>query len=134
MRKPVVAGNWKMHKTAAEAAAFVEALGPASDRASDREIIIAPTFPALPAAVAAAKGTKIQISAQNLHWESKGAYTGEVSAGMLSAIGCSHVIIGHSERRQHFGETDGTVHLEDLGRTGCGPDTHCLRRRDAGAA
>lgn len=114
MRIPVVAGNWKMHKTAAEAAAFVDAVRPSADGVSDREIVIAPTFPALAAAVEAAKGTNIRISAQNLHWEAKGAYTGEVSAGMLAAIGCSHVIIGHSERRQYFGETDGTVHLKIL--------------------
>ena len=114
MRTPVVAGNWKMHKTGAEAAAFVETLRPVAESATDREIIIAPAFPALSTAVNAAAGTTIRISAQNLHWESQGAYTGEVSASMLTAIGCTHVIIGHSERRQYFGETDGTVHLRTL--------------------
>ena len=114
MRTPVVAGNWKMHKTAAEAAVFVETLRPVAERATDREIIIAPPFPALSAAVEAADGTTIRISAQNLHWESQGAYTGEISASMLTAIGCTHVIVGHSERRQYFGETDGTVHLRTL--------------------
>ena len=114
MRKPIVAGNWKMHKTAAEAAAFVEALRPAAQGAGDREIVLAPAFTALAAAVRAAIGTKIQICAQNLHWEAKGACTGEISAAMLTEIGCSHVIIGHSERRQFFGETDGTVHLRVL--------------------
>ena len=114
MRTPVVAGNWKMHKTAAEAAAFVEVLRPVAESATDREIIIAPAFPALSAAVNAADGTTIRISAQNLHWELQGAYTGEVAASMLTAIGCTHVIIGHSERRQYFGETDGTVHLRTL--------------------
>ena len=114
MRIPIVAGNWKMHKTAAEAAAFVEALRPAAGAAGNCEIVLAPAFTALPAAVRAAGGTRIQISAQNLHWEPKGAYTGEISAAMLTEIGCSHVIIGHSERRQYFGETDGTVHLRVL--------------------
>ena len=114
MRVPVVAGNWKMHKTAAEAAEFVNALRPAVAGVDGREIVIAPAFPALSSAVEAAHGTAIQIAAQNLHWEAKGAYTGEVSAGMLAAIGCSHAIIGHSERRQYFGETDGTVHLRTL--------------------
>ena len=103
-----------MHKTAAEAAAFVDTLRPVAASAADREIIIAPAFPALSAAVDAAADTTIRISAQNLHWESQGAYTGEVSASMLTAIGCTHVIIGHSERRQYFGETDGTVHLRTL--------------------
>ncbi len=114
MRTPVIAGNWKMHKTAAEAQAFVDELRPVAEGATDREIIIAPAFPALSAAVDAASATNIRISAQNLHWESRGAYTGEVSASMLTAIGCTHVIIGHSERRQYFGETDGTVHLRTL--------------------
>ena len=114
MRIPVIAGNWKMHKTASEAAAFVDALRPTAERALNREIIIAAAFPALASVVGAADGTNIRISAQNLHWESQGAYTGEVSAGMLTAIGCTHVIIGHSERRQYFGETDGTVHLRTL--------------------
>ncbi len=114
MRTPVVAGNWKMHKTAAETAAFVEAIGPAASAAEDREIVIAPPLTALAAGVAAASDTNIRISGQNLHWEASGAYTGEISAGMLVEIGCSHVIIGHSERRQYFGETDGTVHLKVL--------------------
>ena len=114
MRTPVVARNWKMNKTAAEAAEFVDAVSPLIADTNAREVIIAPTFPALAAAVAAASGSKIRISGQNLHWEASGAYTGEVSAGMLVEIGCTHVIIGHSERRQYFGETDGTVHLKTL--------------------
>ena len=137
MRKPVVAGNWKMHKTAAEAAAYVEALKPTANGANDREIIVAPPFPALPSAVAASRGTRIKICAQNLHWEPTGAYTGEVSAGMLAAIGCSHVIIGHSERRQYFGETDGTVHLKvlaalDAGLTPIVCVGETLEQREAG--
>ncbi len=103
-----------MHKTAAEAAAFVDRLRPAAEGATDREIVLAPAFTALSAAVNAASGSNIRICAQNLHWEAKGACTGEISAAMLTEIGCTHVIIGHSERRQHFGETDGTVHLRVL--------------------
>ena len=103
-----------MHKTATEAAEFVNVLRPAVSDVGDREIILAPAFPALADAVDAARGTAIRISAQNLHWEAKGAFTGEVSADMLVSVGCSHVIIGHSERRQYFGETDGTVHLRVL--------------------
>ena len=114
MRTPVVAGNWKMNKTAAEAAAFVSEIRPLIADTSGREVIIAPTFPALAAAIDAARGSSIRVSAQNLHWEASGAYTGEVSAGMLVEIGCTHVIIGHSERRQYFGENDGTVHLKTL--------------------
>ncbi len=114
MRRPVIAGNWKMHKTADEAAAFIVSVRTVAERVEDRDIVIAPSFVALGAAVAAAQGTNIQISAQNLHWEPSGAYTGEVSGGMLAASGCTHVIIGHSERRQYFGETDGTVHLRTL--------------------
>lgn len=114
MRVPVVAGNWKMHKTAAEAADFVRKVAPAIAEARDREIVIAPPFPALSAAVEAARGTAIRIAAQNLYWEAQGAFTGEVSAGMLAAVGCTHVIVGHSERRQYFEETDGKVHLKTL--------------------
>lgn len=114
MRTAIVAGNWKMYKTAAEAVACVESIRAAVGEVTEREVILAPPFPALTAAVEAARGSNIQISAQNLHWEANGAYTGEVSADMLVAVGCSHVIIGHSERRQYFGETDGSVHLKVL--------------------
>ena len=114
MRTPVIAGNWKMFKTAAETAAFLTELKPLVAGVTNREIVIAPTAPALAAAVEAAQGSEIKISAQNLHWAAKGAFTGEISAAMITAIGCSHVIIGHSERRQLFGETDGTVHLKTL--------------------
>lgn len=114
MRQSIVAGNWKMYKSAAEAADCVELIRAAIGEVTKREVILAPPYPALPAAAEAARGSNIQISAQNLHWEAHGAYTGEVSADMLVAVGCSHVIIGHSERRQYFGETDGSVHLKVL--------------------
>ncbi len=105
-RKPVIAGNWKMYKTQAEARAFFEAFAPLVAKSDHCEIVIAPTFTALSAAVESARGTKIQIAAQNLHWQNEGAFTGEVSAGMLVEVGCKGVIIAHSERRQFFGETD----------------------------
>jgi len=105
-RKPVIAGNWKMYKTQAETRAFFEAFAPLVAKSDHCEIVIAPTFTALGAAVEAARGTNIQIAAQDMHWQNEGAYTGEVSAGMLVEAGCKSVIIGHSERRQFFGETD----------------------------
>ena len=109
MRRPVIAGNWKMYKTGAETRAFFEAFRPLVATSKNCDIVIAPPFTALAAAVEAARGTNIGIAAQNLHWEREGAFTGEVSARMLVDAGCHGVIIGHSERRQLFGETDGTV-------------------------
>ena len=106
MRKPVIAGNWKMYKTAGQTVEFLRAFAAPACAA---EIVICPPFPNLPAAVEAARGTAIEIGAQDVFWLKEGAYTGEVSAPMLEAIGCRWVIIGHSERRQYFGETDETV-------------------------
>jgi len=108
-RKPIIAGNWKMNKTAAEARDLASKLIPLVSGAKDREIVLAPTFTALHAVREAIKGTNLALAAQNLHWEDKGAFTGEISAEMLLASGCKYVIIGHSERRQFFGETDETV-------------------------
>lgn len=109
MRKPVMAGNWKMHKTAAETVAFFEAFLPLISGAAASEIVICPPFVNLPAAIGAARGSSVGIGGQNIFWLNEGAYTGEVSAPMLASIGCRWVIIGHSERRQYFGETDETV-------------------------
>jgi triosephosphate isomerase len=109
MRRPVIAGNWKMFKTAAEARAFVGALAPLVARSNHCDIVICPPFTALAAAVDAIRGSNIEVGAQNIHWEKQGAFTGEVSATMLVEAGCRYVIIGHSERRQFFGETDLTV-------------------------
>jgi triosephosphate isomerase len=106
MRKPLVAGNWKMHKTASETVQFFEAFAPVTGAV---DIVICPPFVNLPAAVAAAHAGPVEIGAQDVFWLKEGAYTGEVSAPMLAAIGCRWVIIGHSERRQYFGETDDTV-------------------------
>jgi len=112
MRRKIVVGNWKMNNTIAEsetlAAEVVVALG---ENFSGCEVGIAPTFLALEAAGRIIDGSDIQLVAQNCHYENDGAFTGEVSARMLFAAGCSSVIIGHSERRQYFGETNGTVNL-----------------------
>jgi triosephosphate isomerase len=104
-----MAGNWKMYKTPAETRAFFEAFRPLVQAASHCEIVICPPFLDLPAAIESARGTRILVGAQNLHWAKEGAFTGEVSGPMIHATGATYVIIGHSERRQFFGETDETV-------------------------
>jgi len=109
MRKKLIAANWKMYKTPDDTFAFMQAfVRDVSDHTRD-EIVICPPFVCLPAAVQAARHSNVRVGAQNMFWEKEGAYTGEVSAGMLLAVGCTHVIIGHSERRQYFGETDESV-------------------------
>lgn len=111
-RRPIMAANWKMHKTPAETEEFFLRLRPALERAPAPApfVVVAPPFPCIPAAVHAARGLEnVAIAGQNLFWEKQGAFTGEVSAAMLRACGCSYVIIGHSERRQYFGETDESV-------------------------
>jgi triosephosphate isomerase len=113
MRRSIIVGNWKMHKTTAEAVALVKALQAAlaevQHEVQDVEIGVAPPFTALMAVVEVLRGSAIFVAAQNMHWEPQGAYTGEIAAAMLTDIGCKRVIIGHSERRQYFGETDATV-------------------------
>jgi triosephosphate isomerase len=108
MRKPVMAGNWKMYKTAAETTAFFERFIPAIGDRNRAEIVICPPFVNIPAAVTVSSGS-VEVGAQDLFWLQEGAYTGEVSGNMLAAIGARWVIIGHSERRQYFHETDETV-------------------------
>jgi triosephosphate isomerase (TIM) len=98
-----------MYKTASETTAFFEAFNPLVAQTSDKDIVICPTFVNLPAAVAATKGSKVGIGGQNLYWQKEGAFTGEISGAMLKAVGAEWVIVGHSERRQLFGETDETV-------------------------
>jgi triosephosphate isomerase len=109
MRTPVMAGNWKMYKTAAQAAEAIRALRGLLGTPEGVEVVVCPPFTALAAAVAAAKGSAIAVGAQDCHWEKEGAFTGEVAVPMIADLGVTHVIVGHSERRQLFGETDATV-------------------------
>src|SRR5262245_16325207 len=109
IRKPVIAGNWKMYKTIAETQAFFDQLAPLIFDTNHCEIIIAAPFTALQRAVEFAGPMKVRVSGQDVYWEKEGAYTGEVSVPMLKDAGCSHTLIGHSERRQFFGETNETV-------------------------
>jgi triosephosphate isomerase (TIM) len=109
MRIPLMAGNWKMFKTAAETTAFFAKFHPLVAQSTHCDIVICPTFVNLAAAVDATKDTRIETGAQNLNWAKEGAFTGEISGPMLRAIGVKWVIVGHSERRQYFGETNETV-------------------------
>lgn len=111
MRKPVIAGNWKMHYTLPEAVKTVEELIPLVADA-DAEVVVCVPYIHLPQLRKLTEGTNIKIGAQNMHFEEKGAYTGEISPGMLEDLGIDYVIIGHSERRQYFAETDETVNLK----------------------
>jgi len=116
MRKKLIAANWKMYKTPAETRDFFRDFlplvhGPDCNEGRD-EIVVCPTYLALDAAINAAKGSNVAIGAQDVYWQNEGAFTGEICASMLVAVGATHVIIGHSERRQYFGETDDTVNLK----------------------
>ena len=113
-RRPVIAGNWKMFKTLAETRTFFSAFLPLVKDCRHCDVIIAPPFTAISTAVEAAKGSNVAIAGQNLSWSKEGAFTGEVSAPMLSEAGCRYVIIGHSERRQFFHETDDHVAKKTL--------------------
>jgi triosephosphate isomerase len=109
MRTPLVAGNWKMFKTVQEAVVFVKELRVLVKDVADVEIVVAPPFTAIHGAAEAARNSNVGVSAQDMHWEREGAFTGEVSAGMILEAGAEYVIIGHSERRRLFGETDAIV-------------------------
>ena len=119
MRKPIIAGNWKMNKTPAEAAALVNELKPLVADAQCDVVVCVPAVD-IAAVKEAAAGSNIKVGAQNVHWAASGAYTGELSADMLVAAGVEYVVIGHSERRQYFGETDRTVNKRVLAAVGAG--------------
>ena len=112
MRKRIVAGNWKMNKTPQEAKALIETLKPLVGQEENVEVVFCPPFVSLTTAVEAVKGTNIKIGAQNMYYEESGAYTGEVAPNMIKEAGCEYVILGHSERRGYFGETDEIVNLK----------------------
>ena len=136
MRKPIIAGNWKMHKTIAEALEFVNEV---KDRVNNDKVeaVICAPFTLLKDLKQATKGTNIKIGAQNMHFEEKGAFTGEVAPGMLEAMGVSYVVLGHSERREYFNETDETVNKKVLKALEVGIDPilcvgETLEEREAG--
>lgn len=122
-RTKLIAANWKMHKTPAEAQAFCRDFLPLIQPFGKIEIVLCPPAVSIPATVAAVHGSRVHVGGQNVHWERDGAFTGEISAPMLIDSGCSHAIIGHSERRQYFGETDSTVNkrLESALTSGLAP-------------
>lgn len=112
MRKPIIAGNWKMYKTIPEAEQLVKGVLQQLAGANDVEVVFCPPFTALSSVKKLLNGTPYGLAAQDIYWKEEGAYTGEVSPAMLKDVGCDYVVIGHSERRQYFGETDETVNLK----------------------
>ena len=110
-RKKLIAANWKMYKNPAQTEELFDKFLPLIFDHNRDEIVVCPPYVDLHAAIESAKGSNVAVGAQNVYWKDEGAFTGEISAQMLVAVGCTHVIIGHSERRQYFGETDDTVNL-----------------------
>ena len=114
MRRPFMAGNWKMHKGIGDATALASELVTSTNNMTDIDIAVAPPYSSLAAVRQALAGSEIGLAAQNMHWENEGAYTGEVSPVMVKDAGCKYAILGHSERRQYFGETDRNVNRKTL--------------------
>lgn len=119
VRKAVIAGNWKMNKTPSETTALINEMKPLVADA-DCDVVLCVPYIDIPAAVEAAKGSNIKIGAENIHFKASGAYTGEISADMLKEAGVEYVVVGHSERRTYFGETDQTVNLRTLASVNAG--------------
>ena len=120
MRIPFIAGNWKMYKTVQEAVVFVKELRRLVKDVADVEIVVAPPFTAVHAVAEAARNTNVGVAAQDLYWEREGAFTGEVSRRMIKEAGAEYVIVGHSERRRLFGETDATVNRKTMAAIAAG--------------
>lgn len=138
MRKRIIAGNWKMFKTVPEAVDLAKAIGIAVPKDCATEVVLCPPFINLTAVSQAIAGSAVCLGGQNMHWEEKGAFTGEISAEMLKSAGCQFVILGHSERRQYFGETDATVNkkIKASQRVGLTPIVcvgETLEQRNTGA-
>jgi triosephosphate isomerase len=136
-RKKLIAANWKMYKNPAQTKEFLRDFLPLVSGHNRDEIVVCPPYIDLHAGIEAAKGSGIGIGAQDVYWKNEGAFTGEISAAMLVAVGCTHVIIGHSERRQYFGETDDTVNLKlkaalEAGLTPIACIGEVLEEREAG--
>lgn len=136
-RKKIIAANWKMYKTPEQTRAFFSAFLPLVKDHTRDEIVVCPPFINIAAAIESARGSAVGVGAQNMYWEKEGAYTGEISSDMIAAAGCTHVIIGHSERRQYFGETDDTVNKKlkialDSGLTPIVCVGEVLEEREAG--
>jgi triosephosphate isomerase (TIM) len=137
MRTKVMAANWKMYKTPDQTRDFFQDFLPEVAGHTRDEIVVCPPFVDLGAAVQAAQGSNVAIGSQNIHWKNEGAFTGEISATMLLAMGVTHVIVGHSERRQYFGETDDTVNMRLKAALEAGLSAICcvgevLEEREAG--
>ena len=137
MRKPIMAGNWKLNKTPNETIVFLEELKPLVAGVEDVDIVVCPTFTSLNVATYLTKKTNIKVGAQNMSWEKSGAFTGEVSGDMIKELGCDYVIVGHSERRQYFGETDESINKKtfaafDAGLTPIVCVGETLAEREAG--
>ena len=134
MRKSVVAGNWKMNKTASEAEALAEGIKIELANETKVDVILCPTFTALKSVADVISGSNLKLGAQNMHWENGGAYTGEIAPGMLRDLYCKYVILGHSERRQYFGETDDVVTRRQRRRSRTVLPDHArnTRQREAG--